>query len=391
MIRVAVACNLYHVNQWKFAELLGGDERFDVSVVTDAHNYHALPSIDDEDIYHCTTVFPDSVAAVREYNPLQRAAYERIFDGAEPDVVLALGASQLRFLGYRIDFNPTVLLPQGGEVSKACGNIYWSDSAFKRLRYRLLYRPVFERMARHASEIWTSRPGHDYFRKIGVPAANLVDFDWGHIDVSDYADAEPKQYIDDDSVTVLGSFRRIRGDLLYDDFAAFFDAVSKLEQERDDFHVVIGGLYPDREEGETEAVIRGKIEEHELTETVTLLDLVPKVEIPRYLAGLDVYFNFQHTGLRTGGLGTVAKEAMAAGAVYASFDNPSTEYVIEHRENGIVLPRDATTLADTLSELIENTEWQASLAGAGRRTIEDTFSVGAVRDRVHDRLIRMVE
>lgn len=384
-MRIVVSCQLKQENQRDFVRTLSAAEEADVGVITDSRSYRSVGFVDQSDIYHITPFWPDSTAAIRELHPLIRRQYRVALDELEPDILLSLGASRLLFLGVATGFEPTVHLPQGGELSKAVGNIYWDDSWFKKLRYRYLFRTVYRRLLDHVSEVWTSgtEQNRTTFTELGLPADRYRSFDWDVVDTDEFAPHSDPVSFADDETTVIGSFRRIRGTLLEPAYRDFLDAVGRLAALRDDFHIVIGGFYPDDQSRHMQSVIDDKIDEHDLDSVVTCLDLVPKAELPRYLSGLDVYLNFTHRNLALTGIGSAAKEGMACGCALVTYDEPDVSYVVDDGNNGVIVPYDnVDTIVDRLETLCEDDEYRKQLSQQGRNTVVTNFSPSAIRNSV---------
>jgi glycosyltransferase involved in cell wall biosynthesis len=384
-ISVAISCKLDQTNQREIVSLLAQDDRFSVAVITDSIQYPDISTLDTEDIYHCTTVFPDSIACIREFNPLKQQRYNKIIQDISPEILINLGASRLLFIGRRNSV-PTVLVMQGGETDKATNNIYWTDSVWKQLRYRIFFSPLFKQILRSdVDEVWASAPSLDILRSIGLPEKKFVPFDWGSVNTDLFQNVEPVQYTDRQDITIIGSFRRIRGNDLIEDYAVFLDAIGELKKQRDDFHIVLGGIYTDGRSDPVLNVIDERINRHGLDEMVTKVQMVSKDQIPKYYSGLDIYFNFQHNGTSLPGLGTAAKEAMSAGAMYLSFDQPSPAYIINDGKNGMYTKRDARALAFRLEQLCQDEDLQKMLALKGKETVISRFSRDAIVNRIYSR------
>lgn len=393
-MRIGVSCQLNQENQRDFVRTLSAAEEVDVSVVTDSRNYRDVGFVDQSDIYHVMPFWPDSTAGIREYHPLIRRQYRLALDEMEPDILLSLGASRLLFIGLSTGFEPTVHLPQGGELSKAVGNNYWDDDWFRCLRYRLLYRPVYRGLLDHVSEVWSSGTEQNVtvFKQLGLSPDRYRGFDWDVVDTDTFAPhPDPVSFTDEDT-TVIGSFRRIRGSLLKPAYEDFLDAVGRLSRRRDDFHIVIGGFYPDGQSEAVRGVVNDKLVEHDIEDIVTCLELVPKAELPRYLSGLDVYVNFTHRNLTLTGIGSAAKEGMACGCAPVTFDDPDPGYVIKDWQNGVLISYDDVDgITNCLETLCKDDDYRNRLASRARETVVACFSPTAVRERVVEYCYEIVD
>jgi glycosyltransferase involved in cell wall biosynthesis len=308
-----------------------------------------------------------------------------------PDVLLCLGASRLLFFGLTTGFNPTVFLPMGGETSKAVGNIYWDDRWIKRLRYRFLYSPIFKKNLKHVDEVWGWSEGNrELFSQFGLPSGQFVPFDWGNIDYTRFSPNGDAATFAHEGDTVIGSFRRIRGNKLLRHYEAFMNAIGKLREERDDFSVVIGGFYADGSSSAVERLVDEKIQEYNLDDTVEKYSLFEKSEMPSKYRGVDVYVNMNHDDLQLGAIGTSVKEAMACGCASVHFDSPDLTYVIEDGRNGVVVSPTTKSVYNSVSMLINDSKQRTSIADRGRQTAKENFSDEAIRDRVIRRLRRLI-
>lgn len=170
----------------------------------------------------------------------------------------------------------------------------------------------------------------------GSPPQRFVPFDWGHVDVDRFSpEVNPVSFTDRDDVMVVGSFRRARGRASLPSYQIFLEAVGRLSERRRDFQVVIGGLYDDGESEQVRSLIDRHVERYGLEDHVTTLSMIPKEEMPGHYAGLDVYVNFSHKGLRLEAIGTAAKEAMASGCALVTFDDPSPRYVVDELDSAV--------------------------------------------------------
>lgn len=385
-MHVTVGCNISSVNQRTFVEMLARIDELEVSVVTESTNYDSIEGVPQRNMYHIQPPWPDSVVTLNYIHPIYRSTARDVLSDIDPDLLLVLGASRHLFLGLFGNFSPTVYLTQGGGLSKGSGNIYWDDSVLKKIRYRLLYRPLYRRNLQFVDEVWGGPATLDALVELGLDSSKFDPFDWGQVDTEVFKPVSDPVIFADDR-TVIGSFRRMRGKLLLPSYETFFDAVGLLSKRRDDFHIVIGGKYED-EETEITELVEQKIAEYGLEDVVTILSMVPKEEIPRYYSGLDVYVNFTHKGLATG-IGTATKEAMACECALVAFDDPSPEYVISDGDNGLLVSHDdPADIADKLSMVCDQDDRRKQLGEAARGSVVDRFSESAIRQRFRENCLR---
>ena len=95
-------------------------------------------------------------------------------------------------------------------------------------------------------------------------------------------------------------------------------------------------------------------------------------DVPDLLDAADIYV---HPSLWEG-FGLVLLEAMATGKpVIASNVSAIPEVVINGETGILVPPRDSKALADAICRLLEDVEFRRKMGGAGRRRVEEVFSV----------------
>lgn len=370
-----MSCALHQVNPRDFVECLSDHERLELQVITDSVNYETLPSISQNQIHHCQPSARRTELIFSRLNPLDKRRFKNVLQDVDPDILLSLSSSELVCMSSISNFSPSVLLPQGGETAKALNST----------RHKVFFRPVFWELLRHVDEAWTSPPNKSLLSKLGLPEERFRNFDWGVVDTDKFyrRDENSVKYVDDPNTTVIGTFRRQHfAPNLKPSYETFLDSIGELKKQYDDFHLVIGGYYEDDIGIPIRDMIEKKIDEYNLESSVTKVDMVPKEKMPEFYSGLDIYINPTYSGMPSG-IGTGSKEAMACQCAYVTFDNSSPEYIINHRENGLILPiGEPKKLSDELYYLCENKEYRQEIARAGRKTIVENFSENAIRSRV---------
>lgn len=380
-IRVLLTCRLGAVNQHDFAACLADEEQIELYVLTDSDSYPPVPKLNRDHIYHYHPTWP---VIFSRFHPYDKRRYREFLDEIDPDVLLSTAVSHLAFIGPTVDFHPTVFLPQGGKVNSATRE-RCKERDFG-IRW-VMYRPMMWDLLRNIDEVWTAGPNREILKNLGLPSDDpFVNFDWGVVDTDQfYPRDDAVSFVDDPETTVIGSFRRARNPPLIPSYETFLDAVATLEQRRDDFHVVIGGLYPDETGNKVQAAIDRKIREHDISDRITRLDMVPKAEMPHHYSGLDLYLNFSPVN-SLAGIGTASKEAMACGCAYVTFNDPPAGWVIDDWENGVRLEHgDTTGTADALERLVGDAELRSEVGRNGRETAIEMFSCENVRERVVER------
>lgn len=386
-VRILLTCRLGLTNQHDFVSCLARSENIDLYVLTDSATYPEVPELDRDRIYHYHPTWP---VILSRFHPYDKRRMQGFIDDIEPDVLLSLAISHLAFIGPITDFHPTVFLPQGGKVNSATRQ-RCKERDFG-IRW-MMYRPMMWDLLRNIDEVWSAEPNRELLKNLGLPSDEpFVNFDWGIVDVNRFHPREDAiSFVDDPETTVIGSFRRARNPPLIPSYETFLDAVARLRERRQDFHVVIGGLYADETGNKVEAAIGRKITEHDLSECITRLDMVPKAEMPHHYSGLDVYLNFSPVN-SLAGIGTASKEAMACGCAYATFNDPPAEWIVDDWENGVLLEHgDVAGTTDALERLVAEPELREQLGVAGRETAIEMFACENIQQRVYDRCRELLD
>jgi glycogen synthase len=83
------------------------------------------------------------------------------------------------------------------------------------------------------------------------------------------------------------------------------------------------------------------------------------------------------------GFGLPLLEGMAAGTPVISTDIPVVNEIIEHRENGLLIPYDdSAALARAILDVLDNADLRAQLVAGGRRSMIERFDPRALVERV---------
>jgi glycosyltransferase involved in cell wall biosynthesis len=111
-------------------------------------------------------------------------------------------------------------------------------------------------------------------------------------------------------------------------------------------------------------------------------------DIPEILRASDCCVDASWAGL---GLTGTVREALAVGTAVVATDLEGNPELVRHGETGLLVPvRDPAALARAISTLIEDPEFRARTAEAGRRLIERDFSLRAKVDRTEAFYRRLV-
>ena len=383
-IRVAVTCRLGLVNPREFVKFLAKSDDLEVFVITDSANYPEIDFMPHERIYHYHPSWPTRVIFGR-IHPYTKYKYDELLDEIEPDIMLSMGVSQLIFMSTTADFFPAVLYIQGGEIRRATTSKGQGLSQPWRIMFRLQLRELLN----HVEETWTSSVYQETLKSIGMPESRYRPEDMFPVDTEMFSPSEnPISFSSDNKDVVIGCFRRVRNEDQLHSYKILFKSISILANRRDDFEVVIGGMYENEEEENSKIkkvqdTVRGYVDKYDISEKVHFLSMVDKKEMPRYYSGLDIYVNTDSSD-QPGGIGTGSKEAMACGCAYTTF-NEEKEYIIEDGENGLIFPLedpDAELVADKLETLCEDEEYRERLGKAARETVVQEFSREAVNEKV---------
>jgi glycosyltransferase involved in cell wall biosynthesis len=96
-------------------------------------------------------------------------------------------------------------------------------------------------------------------------------------------------------------------------------------------------------------------------------------DVPQALAAMDI---LAYTAVEKDNCPLSLLEGMACGLPVAAFDIPGVRLVIEHPEDGLLVPVERTDLlADALRTLLTDSELRCQLGAGARRRIETAFSL----------------
>jgi glycosyltransferase involved in cell wall biosynthesis len=161
-------------------------------------------------------------------------------------------------------------------------------------------------------------------------------------------------------------------------FTHLIDALPLLLAETD-CRVLIGGQGPERDALLQQAKALG------VAESVHLLGRVPTEQVPALMqqAAVFVLPSIPHPSGDTESLGMVLVEAMACGTPCVASHTGGIVDIVEDGVNGyLAQPGDAQGLAAGMMRLLQDEEARRTMGLAGRRKVEERFSVTAVAQRV---------
>lgn len=169
-------------------------------------------------------------------------------------------------------------------------------------------------------------------------------------------------------ILFLNAVRRMRNpDLLVRALPAVFERFPDAKVTIAGFTHLDGNAY--RMEEETE---------HEVLALIDELGLGERIEVVGFVPNADVYFRRAKIFVLpadTVFANYALLEAMSHGVVPLVADGEGAERIVDHEENGLIVPRTAEAIADGLIRLLEDPGAMARYAAAARRTIAEEFSI----------------
>ena len=180
--------------------------------------------------------------------------------------------------------------------------------------------------------------------------------------------------IKDDEILIgnIGRLQEGKGHL------EFLDMAKKLSDRHKNIKFLIVGE-PTRGEEFRAQVILQKAKVLELQEQVIFTGF--RTDIPHILSAMDI-FVFPS---RAEAFGLVIIEAMAAGLPVISSNCDGVLDIIEQQKNGILAnPLDIDELVRSVEMLMTNRDLRQRLAHAGRKTVEQRFSLDSMADKIEN-------
>jgi glycosyltransferase involved in cell wall biosynthesis len=179
------------------------------------------------------------------------------------------------------------------------------------------------------------------------------------------------------AANVVGTIARMVPVKGYD---ILFDAIPEILRRHPDTYFLLVGDGPLTDEFQNRARQMG------IAERVVFCGLVPREEIPRVLAAMDL---MAHPA-RYEGLPRVLVQALAMGKPCVAFDADGTREVVVSGETGyLITPGDAHAFADAVNDLLADQERRQRFGSAGRRKVDPAFRVETMvseTDRVYQEL-----
>lgn len=131
---------------------------------------------------------------------------------------------------------------------------------------------------------------------------------------------------------------------------------------------------------EYEKKLREMVEHHQLDEWVRFCGLVPRDQMPAVLASHDILV---FPSIWAEPLARIIQEAMASGLAVVGTITGGTGEILIHEETGLVFEAgDKQMLADQIARLVVDESLRKKLAQAGRRLVEQCFSLERMVDEI---------
>jgi glycosyltransferase involved in cell wall biosynthesis len=259
---------------------------------------------------------------------------------------------------------PLVVTFHGGDAHKS---VHWGPFALQRLRMRA--------MIEYASAFVCVSDG--VRRKLierGVPAEKLVVHPIG-VEIPPL----PPRRDAGDGMLFIGRFVEMKG------LPVLVEAVKLLRARGTKARLVMIGDGPDRPaiaaslEGVANVELRGWQTQEQIAAAITQARVVV---IPSVVA---------RSG-ETEGLPSVAMEAMRMATPVLASSEASTEGLIRHGENGLIVPsRNAAAFTDAIEQLLFDPTTALALGAAGRATVERDFNAAIQSHRLEDLLLSVAQ
>ena len=121
-----------------------------------------------------------------------------------------------------------------------------------------------------------------------------------------------------------------------------------------------------------------------LVQIVSFQDYIPREQLPKLLRTFDIFLapsNWEEPIPRS------IQEAMASGLVVIGSDIGGIPEIIRDRQNGLLAPpNDPKAWAESIRFLVNHPENFTRYAFAGRKTIEEEFTISKMLDKLEDYL-----
>jgi glycosyltransferase involved in cell wall biosynthesis len=389
-INATITCDLSKPNPRDFVECLATHPNINLSIISNSEEYPELENIDENQIKYYS---PPYSPTLYPFIPTAKTQLSKILDDFDTDILLSMGVGPLIFTGLATNFSPTILVPQGAETAMATNQFYFTDKTKYKLILRYVYQPMFSRLLNHVSEVWGITEGNQSnYTELGLNKNKFRAFDWVPVNTDRFTPTgKTASFNTEPDDVIIGTFRRLRGELVLDSCLPFLDAIEILSQKCDNFHVVFGSFYHNKKD--IYGKINKKIKQISAKNYITKQEMVPKEDMPAYYRGVDIYFNLTFPKNPLGALGTGPKEAMASGSLLATPNNPSSgpaEYAINHRSNGILTSLDPVDIAEQLEYAISDDQRREQIADEGRNMVIEEFSNESISEYAYQYMMELL-
>ena len=162
-------------------------------------------------------------------------------------------------------------------------------------------------------------------------------------------------------------------------------AVEELRNNGKDFILVLAG----REDPDYTENLRKYALEAGLSESLLILGMLAQKDMPSIYKAADIIALASH---HAEGIPAVALEAFAMKTPFIGYDSGGTRDIVHNGQNGLLLnEHDVPSLAQGLSDLMENRPLRARIIKAASRNIEsDAFTLNGVLDRLEEVFLRFI-
>jgi glycosyltransferase involved in cell wall biosynthesis len=207
-------------------------------------------------------------------------------------------------------------------------------------------------------------------KRLGVPA-NRIRVIYNGINLEGYGEIQsPKSKVQSPNAATLGYFARMCPEKGLDKLVEAFIFLKRRPDFKNLKLKIGGGCGPGDEPFVEE--IRGRLQANGILDEVTFFPNLSRDEKVSFLKSLDV---FSVPALYGEAFGLYVIEALAAGVPVVQPRHAAFPELIEATSGGLLCESDSTSLAETISQLLNNQEQLCSLGENGRKAVHEKFSI----------------
>lgn len=267
-----------------------------------------------------------------------------------PDILHLHSAGTYGLVGALTGFRPLVVTAWGSDV------LYGVKSVIKRplVKFSLSKADLITCDAEHMKDAMVS---------LGVTPSKIEVIYFG-IDTKKFCPSERSEAIKAEhgvhSAPVIISLRNFEP--VYD-IRTLIQAIPVVIGQVPEARFIIVG------KGSLEGKLKKLAEELGVSEVIRFVGFIPNLELPKYLASVDIYVS---TSLSDAGIAASTAEAMACGLPVVITDSGENRKWVTDGESGFIVPISAPEiLAEKIIFLLKNEEARKRLGAMGRRIIEE--------------------